>query len=179
MSTASFVANLALTVLLLGAAVWAGRTGRRRPHFLFAGSAVLSLGLAIIQARIFGEAFVIPAERLRVHLVFAGTALLLLPGVALSGVALIARPGARRVHRAFVALFLGTTLAAIATALWMLAGSERIPDAVARVDAPAGVQTKGVAPGATAAWMRSSQGDGGGGQAAASSPASLGIGQAI
>ena len=115
-----FVVSLVVTVLLLGCTIWTGLRGRRRAHYPFAVATVLSLAFAIVQARIYGESFVIPAMRLRIHLSLAFTALGLLPCAAVSGFLLIRRPGVRKWHRLLAWSFVVVTVAAMGAALWLL-----------------------------------------------------------
>lgn len=119
-----FALSVAVTVALLACTIFTGLTARRRAHYPFAVATVIGLAIAIYQARIYGEAFVIPGDRLRIHLGFAFTALGLLPPAVVTGVLLIRRARVRVWHRVFVWSFVVTTVVAMACALWMLEGAE-------------------------------------------------------
>lgn len=118
-----FALSVLVTVALLACTIWTGLTARRRAHYPCAVLTVIGLTIAIFQARIYGEAFVIPGDRLRIHLGFAFTALGLLPFAVTTGILLIRRARVRLWHRIFVWAFVVTTVIAMACALWMLDGA--------------------------------------------------------
>lgn len=122
-----FAISLIVTVVLLGCTIWTGLQGRRRAHIPLALSTVAALAFAIVQARLYGEGFEIPALRLRIHLSLAFTALGLLPCAAFSGVLLIRNEAVRPWHRRLTWSFVVVTVTAMAAALWMLAGAEPKP----------------------------------------------------
>lgn len=122
----SFAINLVVTVLLLVIALWAGMTKRRGMHIAFAVLTVGSLALAIRQAGIYGEGFVIPRDRLKIHLGFAFIALGLLPLVIGSGVLLAWQERWRGTHRLLAWSFVCMTVIAMSLALWMLSGAPAI-----------------------------------------------------
>jgi hypothetical protein len=118
-----FALSVLVTVALLGCTIWTGLTARRRAHYPCAVLTVIGLAIAIYQARIYGEAFEIPPDRLRIHLGFAFTALGLLPFAVVTGILLIRRARVRLWHRIFVWSFVAATLTAMGCALWMLDGA--------------------------------------------------------
>jgi len=122
-----FALSVLVTVALLGFTIWTGLTARRRAHYPFAVLTVIGLSIAIYQARIYGEAFEIPEDRLRIHLGFAFTALGLLPFAVTTGILLIRRARVRLWHRIFVWTFVATTVTAMGCALWMLDGAVAKP----------------------------------------------------
>ncbi len=122
-----FALSVLVTVALLGCTIWTGLLARRRAHYPLAVLTVIGLAIAIYQARIYGEAFEIPEDRLRIHLGFAFTALGLLPFAVTTGVLLIRRARVRIWHRVFVWSFVVTTVIAMGCALWMLDGAEAKP----------------------------------------------------
>lgn len=119
-----FLANLVLTVVLLVLAAVAGFRGARRAHYALVTATILSLGLAVVQAELFGRGFVFAPLRLRVHLACAFAALACLPGVAWSGIALARGRRPRRVHRRWVSGFALLVLAAVASAAWMFGDAQ-------------------------------------------------------
>ncbi len=119
LNTAAFLANLALTVVLLGLTLWSGRRGRRPLHYCMVAATLLSLTGAIAQAEIYGRDFRFDPLRLRIHLACAFTAIGLVPFAAVTGWRLRTRPEARRAHQRAVGAFVAVTGLAIATAGWM------------------------------------------------------------
>lgn len=119
MNAPLFLANLALTVVMLAVTLWTGKTGRRRAHFTAAPSTVVVLALAIWQAELFGKGYDFDTLRLRVHLICAGLALASLPGTVWSGLKLVRHPQVRAVHRRWVFAFVVLTVLAVLTAGWM------------------------------------------------------------
>ena len=119
MSTALFLANLALVLLFLGLTLMSGRRGNRELHYGMVISTVLFLFLAIVQAEMIGKDFVFNSLRLEIHLWCAFTALAALPGVIWSGLRLRRDELCRRTHQRWVAGFVLLTLASISTAIWM------------------------------------------------------------
>lgn len=126
MSGYLFVANLVATVVALVFTLHAGARARRLRHYGLAILTVVLLGFAIFQAELygrtggeFGAGFEFESWRLSLHLVFAFSALGVLPGVAVTGVGL-AQGRIRRVwHKRFVWVFVATTVLAMATAGFM------------------------------------------------------------
>jgi len=119
---------LAITVVLLGLTVWAGRRARRRLHYASAVFTLLALTGAIVQAELYGRAYEIPTLRLRVHLGFAFAALASIPWVVLTGLRLRVQPNARPHHRRAVGTFIALIVVAIVTAIWMLIAAVPIAD---------------------------------------------------
>lgn len=129
MNAPLLVLNLALTVLFLIATILSGHRGKRRAHYVLVVITVVMLALAITQAELFGRDFTFEALRLQIHLGFAFTALASLPGVIWSGLALRTRPSARPKHKFWVWSFVGLTVMAVITALWMLSNAVPITEA--------------------------------------------------
>ena len=119
MNAGLFLANLFLVVLFLGLTLFSGKRGNRELHYGMAVNTVLFLVFAIIQAEIFGRDYEFNLVRLNVHLCFAFTALISLPGVVWSGLRLRKNDAMRSVHQRWVAGFVLLTLSAILTAGWM------------------------------------------------------------
>jgi Na+-translocating ferredoxin:NAD+ oxidoreductase RnfA subunit len=119
MNAELFVVNLLLVVLFLGLTLFSGRRGNRELHYGMALNTVLFLFLAIIQAEIFGRSFEFNPIRLNIHLWFAFTALISLPGVVWSGLRLRKNGAVRKIHQRWVAGFVLLTLSSIVTAGWM------------------------------------------------------------
>lgn len=122
-----FVANLVLTVLLLGLTIHAGLTHRRLRHYVLVAFTILSLSAAIAQAELYGRDFQFQPWRLRVHLTCAFGALAMLPGVAWTGVGLARGRIERRSHRRWVIRFVSFAVLAIGTAGFMFLNAERVP----------------------------------------------------
>ena len=119
MNTSLFLANLAVTVLLLVVTLVTGKRGRRRAHFIAAPLTVVSLTLAVWQAELYGRDFDFDAVRLNIHLVCAGLSLAALPGTIWTGLRLIRVPQVRLAHKRWVGIFVICTVLAVATACWM------------------------------------------------------------
>lgn len=119
-----FAANLLATILALGLAVRAGLGGRRRQHYTWVGLTLILLLGAIWQAELFGRRFEFESWRLRLHLACAFSALVVLPGVAWSGVGLARARVARRIHRRWVVGFVVLVCLAVLTAGWMFLSAE-------------------------------------------------------
>jgi len=124
----SFAINLVITVVLLVIALWAGMTKRRGMHIAFAILTVGSLALAIRQAGLYGDGFVVPRDRLKIHLGFAFTALGLLPLAMGTGALLIGNEKWRGIHRLLAWSFVVVTVIAMSLALWMLSGAPRVDE---------------------------------------------------
>lgn len=110
---------MALTVVLLGLALWSGRRGRRHLHYGLVAAMLLALTGAIIQAEFYGRHLRFDPWRLRIHLGCAFLALGLVPFAAVTGWRLRTRPSARPAHRRAVGCFVTATGLAIITAGWM------------------------------------------------------------
>lgn len=135
MNTVVFVASLVITALLLLASVWTGVKGQRQKHIPLVVCTVASLAFAIMQARIYGDAltaegYELPSDRLKIHLALAFSALGLLPVVAITGGTLMVKARVRPIHRVAAWTFVVVTLAAMGTAIWMLAGAELLGEPV-------------------------------------------------
>lgn len=121
-----FVANLVLTVLLLGLTIHAGLTHRRRRHYVLVALTVLCLFAAIVQAELYGRGFHFEPWRLRVHLACAFGALAMLPGVVWSGLGLARGRLPRLRHRRWVIRFVSFAVLAIGTAGFMFLNAQRL-----------------------------------------------------
>lgn len=119
MSTSLFVGNLILAIAALAATVLAGWSGRRRLHFVCVAGSILLLSSAIVQADIFGRAFIFSPLRLRLHLTLALAALACLPGVTWTGIGVVLGRTRRQVHGLWVVIFLAFVVLAVASAIWM------------------------------------------------------------
>ena len=119
MNAELFAVNLLLVVLFLGLTLFSGKRGNRKLHYCMALNTMLFLFFAIIQAEIFGRSFEFNPIRLNIHLCFAITALISLPGVVWSGLRLRKNGAVRKIHQRWVAGFVLLTLSAILTAGWM------------------------------------------------------------
>ena len=119
MNTPLFLANLALTVVMLVVTLVTGKTHRRRAHLIAAPVTVVVLVFAIWQAELYGQGFDFDRTRLVVHLVCAGLSLAALPGTIWSGLQLLKRPQARPVHVRWVGIFVVCTVLSVLTAGWM------------------------------------------------------------
>ncbi|TAH35960.1 MAG: hypothetical protein EYC70_11975 [Planctomycetota bacterium] len=126
MNSPLFIANLALTVVLLGLTIHAGLTHRRRRHYVLVALTVTALAAAIVQAELYGRGFRFEPWRLGVHLACAFSALATLPGVAWSGLGLARARVRRVVHRRWVSAFVTLALLAIATAGFMFLNARRL-----------------------------------------------------
>jgi hypothetical protein len=87
------------------------------------------LGVAIVMAEQLGRARSFPQSEMRVHLVFAKTAAVLVLPVVITGVLLARARGSRvrtwrRAHRVCVIVFLAAALAATGTGVWVFSLSE-------------------------------------------------------
>ncbi|MFQ5749835.1 MAG: hypothetical protein ACE5H3_10325 [Planctomycetota bacterium] len=119
MNAPLFAANLAAVVLGLVLTIRAGLAGRRRAHFRRVAGTVVLLGLAILQAEVFGRGFRFDPGRLKLHLTLATAALVLLPAVGWTGLGLARGRLARRTHRGFVTAFVSLVGLAVLSAVWM------------------------------------------------------------
>lgn len=130
MNAELFLINLFLVVLFLGLTLFSGKRGNRELHYGMALNTVLFLVFAIIQAEMFGRGYEFNSTRLNIHLWFAFTALISLPGVVWSGLRLRKNGAVRSVHKRWVAGFVILTLGAILTAGWMFLDSTPILSSV-------------------------------------------------
>ncbi len=118
MNTPMFLLNLGLVVVSLLATIVSGLRAHRRTHLKLVMATVVLLGLAIVQAEIYGRSWSFSAGSLKVHLFFAFSALVCLPFVVASGVCRL-KGGSIKKHRWSVVCFVGLVLASVATAAWM------------------------------------------------------------
>ncbi|MEO0479319.1 MAG: hypothetical protein AAF196_07560 [Planctomycetota bacterium] len=108
-----------LTVLLLGVAAWAGKTGRRRLHFIFAPLGVAALTTAIILTERLSRAYDFPPEEMKIHLALAKSAAGLVLLAVISGLAAVKNRGALKVHKVCVLLAVVLILVATSTGIWV------------------------------------------------------------
>lgn len=118
-----FWISFSVTLLLVSLTLIQGYRRQRLSHLVLALLAVASLTVTIVFAERLGASRTFPRDIMRVHLWFAkGAAFSVLP-VAATGIVLWRRPRWRRMHRGFVWLFLGLTVAATCTGTWAFAHS--------------------------------------------------------
>ncbi len=82
-----------------------------------------SLVVAILLTEKLARLYAFDPEVQRIHLIFAKAGGLLAIPVVLTGLLLWRKPGARRVHRLAVWIFVVATLLATATGVWMFSGA--------------------------------------------------------
>ncbi|MBK8098385.1 MAG: hypothetical protein IPK26_14845 [Planctomycetes bacterium] len=110
-----------LTVVLLIVSLVSGFAGRRRLHLWTGPATIVGLAVAVVLTEQLVKRYTFPAEMTALHLPIAfGAGLLAVPVVA-TGVWTWRDPTARTWHRLAVFVFVGATLAAAATGLWMFA----------------------------------------------------------
>lgn len=122
-TAAAFFTALFITVALMLAALWTGLRRHRRPHLWLGPLCVLGLVIAVLLALQLGREYAFPPGPMSIHRVFATAAGLLGVLVALTGLLLLRRPGARIWHRRIVFGFVATALGATGTGLWMWTGA--------------------------------------------------------
>jgi len=115
-----FLGWFAVTVVLLLAALVAGRRRARRTHVAFVAGTVLALGATIVQAERMGRGLAFDPTLFRIHMVLAFTTLGVVALQAVLGLRAWRRPEARRAHGigavAFLVLVVLTTVAG--TLMW-------------------------------------------------------------
>lgn len=114
-----FWVMFAVTLALFAVAVWTGRTGRRRAHFIVAPAAIVALLVTIRLTRLLVAAYDLPERELGIHLWFAKSAAALLVPVVATGLWTLRQPHRRGLHRAMVWAFLAAVVVATATGLWV------------------------------------------------------------
>ena len=106
-------------VVLLGVAAWAGKTGRRRLHFIFAPASVVALAIAIVFTEKLSRAYEFPEDEMRIHLALAKTAAGLVVVTVLSGLLSIKNRKMLRWHKVSVLAAVLFILIATGTGLWV------------------------------------------------------------
>jgi hypothetical protein len=128
--TVGFVAAFALTLVLLGLAVQAGRSAQRRKHIYLVAGALVGLGGTIWYAVQLGKIYDLTTAGVitPIHLTLAKitTAAYALPIVA--GLATLRRPAMRPVHKALAYLVLALTVLTAITGTIMILRADRLPE---------------------------------------------------
>ena len=127
---AGFVLAVAFTLVLLGMAVWAGRTGRVRRHVSLVGGALAGLGVTIWLALELGRIYDLDSAGAitPIHLTLAKitTAAYVLP--ILTGLRTLFRPAMRPWHKRVAYLVLAmTVLSAITGTIMILRAQPLVP----------------------------------------------------
>jgi len=114
-----FWCSFVTTLALLAGALWTGWRARRRAHLWLAPLAIVALAVTVVLTERLLRAAEFPQQAMRIHLAFAKTAAVLVVPVILSGLWLLRRPRARRLHLVCVGLFLALAVAATGTGIWV------------------------------------------------------------
>lgn len=122
--------NLVAAVALLVVTLLTGKRRQKLLHIRVAVVTVVVLGLAIVQADMYGHGFRFVDWELKVHLVFAIGCLLSLPPVIYSGYRLRRQSRWRKPHVRSVTLFVTLAVLAVLTACYMFLHAEPLPETV-------------------------------------------------
>ncbi len=122
--TLSFWTAFVATVVLLVASLVTGRLRKRKVHLVLGPATVVSLAVAIVLTERLMSNYTFPPEELAFHLIFAKAGGLLVLPVVITGIWLVRSERARVFHRAAVAIWLLSVLAATGTGLWMFSLGE-------------------------------------------------------
>ncbi|MEY4830273.1 MAG: hypothetical protein RLZZ562_2069 [Planctomycetota bacterium] len=114
---------LVAAVALMALALASGLQRKRRAHLIAGPASMASLVVAILLTEKLARLYAFDPEVQRIHLIFAKAGGLLAIPVVLTGLLLWRKPGARRVHRLAVWIFVVATLLATATGVWMFSGA--------------------------------------------------------
>lgn len=118
---AGFWIAFVVTVVLLVVSLVSGFCGRRRLHLWTGPGTIVGLVVAVVLTEQLVQRYEFPPEMAALHLPIAfGAGLLAVPVVG-TGIWTWRDPSVRPWHRLAVFVFVGATLAAAGTGLWMFA----------------------------------------------------------
>jgi hypothetical protein len=118
-TTSGFWLSFAATVVLLVVSLVSGLARRRRVHLVTGPLTMVALAFAVHYTEQLVRAYTFPKGPMGIHLTCAITAGALALPVIGSGLLLAVRPQRRRLHRYCVLAFVGMTLVATSTGIWV------------------------------------------------------------